>query len=336
MNISCRQEDVKMMKRFSSLKKIRVTDPSVFVWVLLIAIIIFSIFASPMFIRARNLRNVFLIQPVGLGIASLGQAVIIISGGIDMSIGAAVSFLTSIAGGLYRDFPEIGVLPVMLIIAALGLLIGLVNGLLVVKLRIAPFMATLATMSVIQGGIFIYTKKTIGGIPKSFRFIAEGSIGPVPVCFLYFALIFVLVLILLNRARYGRHLYAVGANEWVSSITGIAVERVKLSAYLLGGLLTGLASIFLAGRMGGGGPLVGKGYELDTITAVVIGGVSLAGGEGNVAGAVGGVLILAIFSNLMNLLDVNPYIQMLLKGLILITAVFFYSTKSTKAESQSV
>ncbi len=316
-------------------KKFKITDPGIFVWILLAAIIVLSILANPMFIRARNLKNVFLIQPVGIGLASLGQAVVIISGGIDMSVGAAVSFLTSIAGGLFRDFPQIGVLPVMLIIAALGLLIGLVNGLLVVKLKIAPFMATLATMSVIQGGIFIYTKKTIGGIPKSFRFIAEGSLGGIPVCFLYFAVIFVLALILMNRSRFGRHLYAVGANEWVSAITGIAVDRVKLSAYLLGGLLTGLASVFLAGRMGGGGPLVGKGYELDTITAVVIGGVSLSGGEGNIAGAVGGVLILAIFSNMMNILDVSPYIQMLLKGLILITAVFFYSTKTFKEESQA-
>ena len=146
MNTNFPKEDAKMKKR------IKITDPSIFVWVLLIAIIIFSIFANPIFIRARNLRNVFLIQPVGLGLASLGQAVIIISGGIDMSIGAAVSFLTSIAGGLYRDFPEISVLLVMVIITSLGLLIGLVNGLLVVKLKIAPFMATLATMSVIQGG----------------------------------------------------------------------------------------------------------------------------------------------------------------------------------------
>ena len=327
MNTSCQQEDVMMKNKL----KFRVTDPGVFVWVLLAVIIIFSIFASPMFIRTRNLRNVFLIQPVGIGIATLGQAVIIISGGIDMSIGAAVSFLTSIAGGLYRDYPEIGVMPVMLIIAGLGLLIGLVNGLLVVRLKIAPFMATLATMSVIQGGIFIYTKKTIGGIPKSFRFIAEGSIGPVPVCFIYFAVVIAAVLIVLNASRFGRHLYAVGSNEWVASITGIAVKRVKMSAYLIGGLLTGLASIFLAGRMGGGGPLVGKGYELDTITAAVIGGIALSGGEGNAAGAVGGVLILAIFSNMMNILDVNPYIQMLLKGLILITAVFFYSSGSGTA-----
>ncbi len=328
MNTSCRLEDVMMKKKF------RLTDPGVFVWILLIAIIIFSAVANPIFLRARNLKNVFLIQPVGLGLASLGQAVIIISGGIDMSIGAAVSLLTSVAGGLYRDFPEISVMTVFLIIAAMGLLIGLMNGLLVVKLKIAPFMATLATMSVIQGGIFIYTKKTIGGIPKSFRFIAEGSVGPVPFCFLYLAVIFALVLVLMNRSRYGRHLYAVGANEWVASITGIAVERVKLSAYLLGGLLTGLASVFLAGRMGGGGPLVGKGYELDTITAVVIGGISLSGGDGNIAGAIGGVLILSIFSNLMNLLDVNPYIQMLLKGVILITAVFFYSAKDAKPKGQ--
>ncbi len=317
-----------MKKRF----KIRITDPGVFVWVLLAAIIIFSMSANPVFLRTRNLKNVFLIQPVGLGLASLGQAVIIISGGIDMSIGAAVSLLTSIAGGLYRDFPQIGVLTVFILIAGIGLLIGFINGLLVVKLKIAPFMATLATMSVIQGGIFIYTKKTIGGIPKSFRYIAEGNIGAVPASFIYFILILLLVYILLNKSRYGRHLYAVGANDWVSRISGIAVDRIQLSAYMFGGLLVGLASVFLAGRMGGGGPLVGKGYELDTITAVVIGGIALAGGEGNITGAVGGVLILSIFSNLMNILDVNPYIQMLLKGLILITAVFFYSQKTVKSK----
>ena len=309
-------------------RKINLLAPGVFVWVLFISIFIFAIFAGwPIFLRPRNISNVFMIQSVGLGIATMAQSLIIISGGIDMSMGAVVSALTVIAAGLFKSFESINPFVVFLVLIAAGTLIGLFNGLLVVRLKLPPFMATLASSLIVQGLIYLYTKKPIGGIPLSFRFIADGKIIGIQFCMLYMILIIAVVWFILNKHRAGKHLYAVGTNEYVARISGINVERVKLMTYTFAGTLVGLSTVFLSARMGGGGPLTGQGYELNTITASVIGGISLAGGQGGVIGALGGVLILSLFNNLMNLMDISPYIQMLLKGVILLLAVSFYSKK---------
>ncbi len=314
----------------NALKPKELVKPGRFVWLILALLLIASAASSPIFLTARNLRNVFLITPIGLAIATLGQAIIMISGNIDMSMGAAVSLLTTMAAGLFKDMPGISPLVVSLIILATGVLIGVLNGFLAVTLRIPAFMATLATSSLLQGMIFFYTKRPIGGIPKSFRFLASAKVGGIPICFFYFLIIFLLMALLLRRHKFGNHLYATGSDDYIAGISGIPVVRIKMSAYLLGGALVGLASLFLSSRMGGGGPTTGQGYELDTITSAVIGGVSLAGGEGRLLGAIGGVLILTIFSNFMNLLDISPYIQMFLKGLILILAVAFYAKKESE------
>ena len=273
------------------------------------------------------MKNILLIQPVGLGIAALAQALVMLSGGIDMSIGAAVSLLTTLAAGFFKTIPGINPGMVFLMIIGVALLIGCLNGFLVVTLRIPAFMGTLATSSILQGLIYFYTKKPIGGIPKSFRVLAEGTVLGVPISFVFFLIIFVIVFLLLRQHKLGKLVYAVGSDQYVSQISGIAVNRVRFLTYVFGGLLVGLASAFLAARMGGGGPTAGSNYELDTITAAVIGGISLAGGVGNPLGIIGGVLTLTIFSNIMNLLDINPYIQMFLKGAILILAVVFNKVK---------
>ncbi|NQT59735.1 MAG: ABC transporter permease [Bacteroidetes bacterium] len=302
-------------------------SPDNFVWYILAALLIFSSVSSPIFLTFRNMKNVFLIQPVGLGIAALAQALVMISGGIDMSIGAAVSLLTTMAAAIFSTIPEVSVVTVFFSIIFVSLLIGCLNGFLVVFLRIPAFMGTLATSSILQGLIYFYTKKPIGGIPRSFRFIAEGKFLGIPVSFLFFLIIFIVVFLLLRKHKGGKLIYAVGSDQHISQISGIAVRKVRFFTYVLGGMLVGLASVFLAARMGGGGPTTGSGYALDTITASVIGGISLAGGFGNPMGVVGGVLTLTIFSNIMNLLDINPYIQMFLKGLILILAVAFNKKK---------
>ena len=313
-----------------SLSPKELVKPGKFVWLIFILLFAASALSSPIFLTYRNLRNVFLIQPIGLGIATLAQAVVMISGNIDMSIGAAVSLMTTMAAGLFKDIPGINPLIVSLLIILTGLIIGGFNGFLVVKLKIPAFMATLATMSLLQGIIFFYTKRPIGGIPKSFRYLASYRMFGIPICIFYFLIIFILVLLLVKKHRFGNHLYAVGSDSFIAGISGIPTNGVKVRAYLLGGVLVGLASLFLSSRMGGGGPTTGDGYELDTITSAVIGGVSLAGGEGKLLGAVGGVLILTIFSNFMNLLDINPYLQMFLKGMILILAVAFYAKKESE------
>lgn len=305
----------------------RLAEPGVLVWLILGALVVFCIIASPLFLGVENLRNVFMIQPIGLGLASLGQAVVVISGGIDLSVGSVISLLSSLAAGLFRALPAVHPLLVALMLLVLGAAAGSVNGLLVVGLRVPPFMATFATMSLFQGAVLFYAPRTIGGIPASYRWIADGAVAGVPVGILLFLAVLGACGYLMRRNRIGRHIYAVGSDPFVSQISGIPVRRVKFLAYLLCGALVGIAAAFMTARFGGGGPKVGSGYELDSITAAVIGGVSLAGGAGSLLGTFAGVLIIGVFYNIMNLLDVGGYLQIVLKGIVLIVAVSFYAKR---------
>ena len=168
---------------------------------------------------------------------------------------------------------------VIVAILAIGMLLGMINAFVIIKLKVSPFITTLGTMSVFQGAVLFYSKIPLGGVPKRFRFIADGSLFIFPFSVLLFLLLIIGCYLILNQHKIGRHLYAVGANEYVAQLSGIAVNRVKFFSYTICGVLAGVASIYLAARMAGGGPKVGSGYELDSITAIVIGGVSLAGGK---------------------------------------------------------
>ncbi len=305
----------------------RLSEPQRLVWLILAALLLACAIASPLFLQPENLSNVFLVQPVGLGLAALGQAFVVISGGIDLSIGSVISLLSSLAAGLYRSQPGLSPVIVALFLVALGAAAGSINGLIVVRLRVAPFMATLATMSLFQGAVLFYAPRTIGGIPKSYRFISDGQVGGVPMSIILFIIVMAACLYVLRMNRLGKHIYAVGSDPYVSQISGIPVRRVRFLSYLICGILVGIASAFMASRLGGGGPKVGVGYELDSITAVVIGGVSLAGGSGSLLGTFAGVLIIGVFYNIMNLLSVNAYLQIVLKGLVLIAAVSFYAKR---------
>jgi len=303
--------------------------PERMVWIVFALLVAACSLASPLFLSLRNLRNVFLVQPIGLGLAALGEAFIVISGGIDLSVGSIISLLTSLSAGIFAANPGLSPLLMVLLMMAMGGALGALNGFVVARLGVTPFMATLALQLIYQGAALSYTKKTVGGIPRSFRFIADGTLGGVNLGSILFLIILVLVSVLLTKTRFGKHCYAVGADPKVSAISGIPVGRVRFLSYVVGGIFFGLASIFLAARMGGGGPKVGTGYELDAITAIVIGGVSLAGGAGTAIGAVGGVLILGVFYNIMNLMSLNSFLQILIKGIVLILAVAFYSRKGS-------
>ncbi len=317
------------MKKIPALKAIvsEAGRPERLVWIILSTLIAVSLFTSPLFSTADNLRNVFLIQPVGLGLAALGQTFIVLAGGIDLSVGSVISLLTSLAAGIFLANPGMSPLVMVAILLGLGLLIGAMNGSIVARLKVTPFMATLAMSLIYQGLALFYAKRTIGGIPRSFRFIAEGLVAGIPVSIILFLAIILLCHIILTRNRFGARILAVGADPAVCALSGINVGRTRFLSYLCGGALFSCAAIFLAARMGGGGPKVGVGYDLDSITAIVIGGVSLGGGSGNVLGAFGGVLIISVFYNLMNLLSLNSFLQILLKGLILILAVAFTSRR---------
>jgi len=302
-------------------------DPAVLVWVILAVLVLCCALASPLFLEPENLGNVFLVQSTGLGLATLAQAIVVISGGIDLSIGAVISLLTSLAAGLYRGHPGLHPLLVVLYLVALGAATGALNGFVVVRMKVTPFMATLATMSLFQGAVLFYAPRTIGGIPRTYRFLSDGLVGGVPFSIVLFGAVLAACHTLLRKNRLGRHIYAVGADPYVAGISGIPVRRTRFLAYLIAGVLVGIAAAFMTARMGGGGPKVGVGYELDSITAVVIGGVSLAGGAGSLVGTFAGVLIIGVFYNLMNLLSVNAYLQIVLKGLVLVLAVSFYAKR---------
>ncbi len=305
----------------------RLAEPGTLVWLILGLLVVFCLIASPLFLGVENLRNVFMIQPIGLGLASLGQAVVVISGGIDLSVGSVISLRARSPRGCTRPRPRPIPVLVVLLLVLVGAAAGSINGLLVVALRIPPFMATFATMSLFQGAVLFYAPRTIGGIPAAYRFIADGAVAGIPVGIILFVAVLAACWYLMRRNRLGRHIYAVGADPFVSQISGIPVRRVRFLAYLVCGMLVGVAAAFMTARFGGGGPKVGTGYELDSITAVVIGGVSLAGGSGGLFGAFAGVLIIGVFYNIMNLLSVNAYLQTVLKGVVLIVAVSFYAKR---------
>jgi ribose/xylose/arabinose/galactoside ABC-type transport system permease subunit len=302
-------------------------EPALLVWAILVVLVVACALASPLFLDGENLKNVFLIQSTGLGLATLAQAIVVISGGIDLSVGAVISLLTSLAAGLNRAHPGLHPAWLVLYLVALGAVTGAVNGFIVVRMKVTPFMATLATMSLFQGAVLFYAPRTIGGIPRSYRFISDGTIAGVPFSIVLYAVVLGACYYLLRMNRLGRHIYAVGADPYVAGLSGISVRRTRFLAYLMAGALVGVAAAFMTARMGGGGPKVGVGYELDSITAVVIGGVSLAGGAGNLLGTFAGVLIIGVFYNVMNLLSVNAYLQIVLKGLVLVLAVSFYAKR---------
>jgi len=305
----------------------RSLEPDRLVWVILAAIIIFSTFASEFFISTRNLKNVFFVQPIGLGLASLGQAFVVISGGIDLSAGAAISFISCLAAGFMKSYPNTSPVLVVMLFILMGAGVGAVNGFIVVKLRVTPIMATLATMNILNGLTLFYTKRTIGGIPRAFRFLSDGRILGIPFPVIWFLAVLILCYLILNKNRLGKYIYSVGSDAEVSALSGINVPQIRFMAFVIGGVLVGLAAAFLTARLGGGGPRIGAFYEITVISAIVIGGVSLAGGIGSLLCALGGVLILTVFANIMDLTDLNPYTQVVFQGLLLIAAVGFYSKR---------
>jgi len=301
------------------------------VWIILLALLLFAFFRIPIFKHPINLTNV-LKQSIGLGIASLGQTFVVLAGGIDLSIGSMISVMTTLIAGTFKSHPDIPTGYMIVMMVALGTMLGMINSFIIIKLNVTPFITTLGTMSIFQGIALFYSKIPLGGVPKRFRFIADGYVSVVPFSIILFIILISGCYLVLNRHKTGRHVYAVGANEYVAQLSGIAVNKIKFFSYTICGFVASIASIYLAARMAGGGPRVGKGYELDSITAIIIGGVSLSGGIGSVIAGFGGVLILSVFNNIMNLLDVNPFYQIVLKGALLIAAVSFYKKSDKKGK----
>lgn len=283
-----------------------------------VILILISASASDVFFTQRNLSNLFR-QIVTNGLLSLGQLVVVLTGGIELSVGSVVALGAILSAGLQNQI----ILPLAILIAlAAGLLVGAVNGLVIARFKLAPFIVTLATMSAVRGVVFVYSE--VPKIPSNPLFrdlLGGGFIGPVPVPAIIMVVSFALVWVFLNRTTAGRAIVGIGSNEEAVRLAGINVRAHILLAYMISGFFAAMAGILLASRLAIAQPSLGVGYELDSIAACVIGGAILGGGGGGAVGTFGGVLILGMISNLLNLFGVQTYYQQIVKGLIIVFAV---------------
>ena len=299
---------------------------TVIVYFVLMCLIVAISLLSDIFLTSRNIQNL-LRQVVPIGVVSIGQTFAILTAGIDLSVGSVVSMASCLTSGMILGREPL-IFPVVAFVIVLALFIGFCNGFVITRTRVHPLIVTLGMMSVVQGGLLLYTKSPIGSVPAVFDFLAWGNVWFIPFPIFIFAILAVAGVFLLRRTTFGRYVYATGGNEEVSRLSGIKTDRVKIMAYMICSFTAAVTGIFLASRMGMGDPLVGERYMLDSILPVLIGGTSLSGGKGGITATVAGVFIFAILSNALNLLDVSAYWQWIIKGLIIIVAVAFYTTKS--------
>jgi ribose/xylose/arabinose/galactoside ABC-type transport system permease subunit len=275
---------------------------------------------SDVFFTQRNISNL-LRQIVTNGLISLGMLVVIVTGGIDLSVGPVVAFSAIVVSGMIQNqhLP----LPVAILIAlGVGGLAGAFNGFMISRFKLQPFIVTLATLGAIRGLVYVYSQTPITPEDPSFRTIFGMPIlGPFTLSILIMLVVFLVMLFFINRTTAGRAIVAIGGNEEAVRLAGINVRRHILLAYIISGLCAALAGILLASRLGIAQPSLGAGFELDAIAACVIGGAILGGGGGSVIGTFGGVVILGLIDNLLNLLNVQSYYQQIFKGLIILFAV---------------
>jgi ribose transport system permease protein len=262
---------------------------------------------------------------------SIGMTIIILSGGIDLSVGAVLAFAGAVAAGLLKNgfaipgtnvFIEVTVSGAIFAGLLVGAALGWFNGFVITRFKLPPFVATLGMLSIARGLTMLWT----GGFPitllgDKFDFMGSGQLFGVPMPVLISAALVAVFMIFMKRTRFGRNIYAVGGNERAATLSGLNVNRIKLMVYLLGGALSGVAGLLVTARLDSATPNAGMGYELDSIAAVVIGGTSLNGGRGTIMGTVLGCLIIGVLNNGLVLLEVSPFWQQVIKGLVILVAV---------------
>lgn len=294
---------------------------------LLLIVIVLTIL-SPNFLTATNILNVF--RQVSINaLLAFGMTYVILTGGIDLSVGSILALCSALAAGFMTD----GMDPVLAVSAGLvlGALMGAANGFVIAKGKVAPFIATLATMTIFRGLTLVYTEgRPITGFSDSvaFKMIGRGYFLGVPVPVYIMLAIFLILYFVLKKTTFGRGVYAVGGNEEASRLSGLNVDRIKIGVYTISGLLSAFAGIILTSRLNSAQPTAGISYELDAIAAVVIGGTSLSGGRGRIVGTLIGALIIGVLNNGLNLLNVSSFYQQVVKGGVILLAVLLDRKKS--------
>ncbi|HSO70434.1 MAG TPA: ABC transporter permease [Arachnia sp.] len=305
--------------------------------ILIAFMVILAIVTGGTFLRSQNLINV-VVQVAPIGIVALGMMFAIITKGIDLSVGSTVALVAVVSASLAQVqsdtamFPGLPPMPIFVSIIVgllVGAIVGAIVGTLVAYFRIPPFVATLGMMTAARGLANIYTGgRPVSNLADGFNWLGQGAILGIPVPMIIFLLVAVVIWVVLNRTRFGRHTYAIGGNEQAARVSGISIGKVQFLIYTLIGILAGLAGMILAARIGSGQPTLGVMLELDAITAAVIGGVSFNGGIGVVWGVVVGALIIGVINNGLDLMNVSPFMQMVVKGAIIVIAVIIDERKN--------
>ena len=282
------------------------------------------------FLTPKNMFNILRQNASNLFLAT-GMTMVIILGGIDLSVGSVIALSGVVAAGCVVNFglPEaVGFIAAI----AVGALVGLFNGFIICKTDIPPFIVTLASMNITKGIALVLT----GGAPircmePLFKWPGAGYIGPFPVPAVLMIIIFIIAVFMVNKTQLGRHIYAVGGNAQAAKFSGINVEKVKFIVYTYTGIMAGIAGVIIASRLYSGQPTAGDGAEMDAIAAVVVGGTSMSGGSGTLGGTLIGVLIIGILNNGLNLMGVDSNWQYIVKGLVILLAVYVDWIRNKKA-----
>lgn len=287
--------------------------------------------ASPVFLTKENILNILRQVSTNSNLA-LGMTLAIIICGIDLSVGSIVALSGTIAGGLiaFSNVP----IPIAVFVGILvGTLAGFINGLLIAYSGIPPFIVTLAMLNIARGAAYVYT----GGQPirvmsPSFNVIGAGYLGPIPLPVIYSFIFLFITSIILNNTKLGRHIYAVGGNKEAARYTGIKIKKVEIFVYTFSGFMAAFSGVVLAARMFSGQPTVGAGFELDAVAAVVLGGTSMLGGIGKIGGTFLGVIVIGVLNNGLNLLNINSFWQLIVKGVVILAAVYVDIMKKRTAK----
>ncbi len=291
------------------------------IYFVLIFEIVFFAFSSDVFFSMKNALNV-LRQVSIVGIMAVGMTFVILTGGVDLSVGG----VTACVGVICAKLMLSGVHPVLAILAGLlfAALVGLVNAFFSHEFRLNPMIVTLATLQILKGISYIITGAIpVYGFTEAFKVIGQGHVGPIPIPIIIMIVLYVTAYVVLTYTSFGQSIYGIGGNEEAVRLTGINIRKQKYMAYMLCSMITALAGIVLLSRVNTAQPSAGFGYEMDVITGAVLGGISMSGGEGKITGVFAGVLVMAVLSNGMMMCNVSEYWQWVAKGLVMLAAITY-------------
>ncbi len=299
--------------------------PTLLVYAIVVGLVLIAVVLSPTFREPRNIFNI-LRQAIPLSLVAIGQTVVVLTGGIDFSVGATATVVALVAAVTLDGRPEM-IIPVILLGVAIGVAIGLANGVIIARLQAMPFIVTFGMFGILTGIILTISSGPIGTVPPSYLELYDASIAGLPFNVIAIAMVWLGAWVLLTRLPLGRNLYAVGGSPEIARLAGITVSRTLITGYVISGLCAALAGLFLLARAGVGDPNIGAGLDFQSVTAVAVGGVSLYGGRGSIIGTLGGVLLLTVMSNVFNMTQVSVYYQQLLTGVVILLAVALYKPR---------